>query len=60
MADNPTNSQTNQEVVSQGKGKTEIRRTVAGLTNFHQNSMIFKNVVNSVRIIKLKSILFWV
>jgi len=34
----------------------EIRRTVAGLTNLHQNSMIFKNVVNSVRIIKLKSI----
>ena len=36
MADNPTNSQTNQEVVSQGKGKTEIRRTVAHLPAFYR------------------------
>ena len=36
MVDTPTNSQANQEVISQDNGKTEIKRTVQHLPAFYR------------------------
>ena len=36
MADKPTDSQTNYEVISQDNGKTELRRTIAHLPSYYR------------------------